>query len=359
MLIIDGHLDLAWNALQWNRDLLQSVYTLRVREKTMPGPGRGQGTVAIPEMREGRICVAFATILARSTGTPVEDLDYSSAAQAYGIGRGQLAYYVALEKQGHIRILTDLAGLDDHMQDWETWDRAADSAAAPPLGIVISMESADPILNPDQLQEWWEGGVRLIGPAHYGPGRYAGGTGTEMGLTGLGVGLLSEMGRLGIILDLTHLSDVSFWEALKRYDGPVLASHNNSRALIAHQRQFSDAQLMAIFEREGVVGAALDVWMLQLGWIEGESSNDDVVLAMIVDHIDHVNQLAGDSSHAALGTDLDGGFGKEQSPFDLDTIADLQNVVGTLVAREYGAADIAAVMHGNWLQLLRRAWRND
>lgn len=360
MLIIDAHLDLSWNALQWNRDLLRSVYTTRGLERSAKPevPGRGLSTVAFPEMRQGRLALCFATLLARSTGHAKPHIDYPSPAQAYGVAQGQLAYYRALEAQGHVRIIADRAGLDHHIAEWEAWDanEDADIANSPPLGFVISMESADPILNPDQLEAWWHAGLRIIGPAHYGPGRYAGGTGTELGLTDLGPPLLAEMERLGMILDVTHFSDQAFWEALEIYTGPILASHNNCRALVPHQRQFSDEQLRAIFARDGVVGAACDAWMLQLGWVTGESSNENVTLSHVADHIDYVCQLAGNTRHAAIGTDLDGGFGWNQSPHDLDTIADLQKLAGLLEDRGYSTADIAAIFHGNWLRLLRQAW---
>jgi membrane dipeptidase len=218
------------------------------------------------------------------------------------------------------------------------------------------MESADPILDPADLASWRDAGVRVIGPAHYGPGRYAGGTGTEADLTPAGLALLAEMERLGIILDLTHLSDQAFWQALRQYNGQVLASHNNCRALVPEQRQFSDAQLRAIIARDGVIGVALDARMLQLGWTPGVSSNVDVPLARVVDHVDHICQLAGDSRHVAIGSDLDGGFGREQSPRDLDTIADLQKLPALLAVRGYSAPAVAAVLYQNWLRLLRLAW---
>jgi membrane dipeptidase len=218
------------------------------------------------------------------------------------------------------------------------------------------MESADPILSPDQLAAWKDAGVRIIGPAHYGPGRYAGGTSTELGLTSMGVELLAEMKRIGIILDLTHLSDQAFWQAIDRFDGFVLASHNNCRALVPHQRQFSDEQLRAIIERDGVIGAACDSWMLRPGWVREAKNNEPAHLLDVVNHIDHVCQLAGNSNHAAIGSDLDGGFGREQSPADLNTIADLQNIAQILSTRGYHDDHIKAIMHGNWLRLLRRAW---
>lgn len=359
MLIIDAHLDLSMNALQWNRDLLLSAYTIRTLEQRTPGKGRAQGTVAFPEMRRGRIALSVATLIARSTGRPVPHIDFHSPAQAYGMAHGQLAYYRALEQQGHIRIIADLAALDAHMAEWQAWDAShpAETAQTPPLGFVISMEGADPILHPEQLAAWWDAGLRLLGPTHYGPGRYAGGTGTELGLTELGAPLLREMERLGMLLDLTHMSDEAFWEALDHYSGLVLASHNNCRALVPHQRQFSDAQLEAIFERDGVIGAAMDVWMLHPGWGEDQRSNAGITLNTVVDHIDYICQLAGNSRHAAIGTDLDGGYGREQSPSDLDTIADLQKLTTLLDNRGYSQSDITAILHGNWIRLLRQAWQ--
>jgi membrane dipeptidase len=354
MLLVDGHLDLAWNALQWNRDLLLSAPTLRTLEANASGPGRGQGTVTLPELRRGRVALCFATLLARSTGRAEAHIDFQSPAQAFGTARGQLAYYRALEAQGHVRVIMTLAELNRHLAEWTDWE-AAPHTPPPPPGLIISMESADPILTPAQLPEWWEAGVRLIGPAHYGPGRYAGGTGTELGLTTDGVALLEAMEESDFILDLTHLSDEAFWQSLKLFDGPVLASHNNCRALVPHQRQFSDEQLRALIKREGVIGAACDNWMLCPGWTRA-GPNPAVTLAQVVDHIDHVCQLAGNSRHAALGSDLDGGFGREQSPRDLDTIADLQSIGGLLAGRGYAEADIAAILHGNWLRLLRHAW---
>jgi membrane dipeptidase len=357
VLIVDAHLDLSMNALEWNRDLLASVYTIRAQEKDTPGKGRGQGTVAYPEMRRGRVALCFATLIARSTGHPAPHIDYATTAQAFGAAHGQLAYYRALERQGHVRIITDLRGLNAHIAEWEAWDEAHPEAggATPPLGFVLSAESADPILEPRDLAAWDAAGLRAIGLAHYGPGRYAGGTSTEAGLTELGRALLGEMKRHGTLLDLTHSSDEAFWETLDRWDGTVLASHNNCRALVPHQRQFSDAQIRAIVERGGVIGVALDCWMLRAGWRHGDS-NHGVTLADVAAHIDHICQVAGSARHAAIGTDLDGGFGREGSPHDLDTIADLQRIPALLAERGYRAADVAALMHGNWLRLLREAW---
>jgi membrane dipeptidase len=241
------------------------------------------------------------------------------------------------------------------MVEWQKWESDTQKTQPPP-GLIISMESADPILKPEQLPAWKEAGVRLIGPAHYGPGRYAGGTSTELGLTRDGVSLLHEMERLGIILDLTHLSDEAFWQAMDHFGGHIIASHNNCRALVPHQRQFDDRQLREIIARQGVIGSALDNWMLVPGWVRGKLDNRPATLKDVTDHIDHICQLAGNAEHAAIGSDLDGGFGREQSPSDLDTIADLQQLVEILTKRGYSMEDVSSIMHGNWLRLLHRAW---
>lgn len=356
MLIIDAHLDLAWNALQWNRNIQYSVYTIRTGESNLSGPGRGQGTVALPEMRTGRVVLCFATLLARSTGRAIQNLDYSSPYQAYATAQGQLAYYRALSEAGEVRLVTNKRELDEHFTAWLQWE-SDPSLPQPKIGLVISMESADPILAPEQLQDWYDMGIRMIGPAHYGPGRYAGGTSTELGLGFEGKQLLHEMDRFGILLDLTHLSDQAFWEALDSFNGQVLASHNNCRSLVPHQRQFDNKQIHAVIERDGVIGVALDSWMLRAGWTRGAKENERVTLAHVADHIDHICQLAGNSQHAAIGSDLDGGFGREQSPVDLDTIADLQRLAEILSKRGYGDPDITAIMYGNWLQLLSKTWK--
>jgi membrane dipeptidase len=221
------------------------------------------------------------------------------------------------------------------------------------------MEGADPVLSPDHEAEWWQAGLRIIGPAHYGVSPYAHGTGTEGGLFPQGVPLLKVMEQVGMILDVTHLSDQSFEEALDHYGGPVLASHHNCRALVPNQRQLTDEQIKRLVSRGAVIGTALDTWMLHPGWVRGVTKPEEacVRLAAMVDHIDRVCQLAGNARHAAIGSDLDGGFGREQSPSDLDTIADLQRVPDLLRERGYGEEAVEGIMYGNWARFFQEAWR--
>jgi membrane dipeptidase len=361
MLICDAHLDLGWNAIQWERDLTVPAYVTRSCENSMTQPGRATNTVSLPDMRAGRIAVCLATTMGRATGIVTSGVDYPSAAQAYAVARGHILHYRALEALGEVQILADVAAFDTHVAAWRNWDAlsapsatgAHPAGAQPKLGFILSMESADPILFPEQLAEWHAAGVRAIGPAHFGPGRYAGGTGTDLPLTELGARLVKEMDRLGIALDCTHLTDKGFWQALDLHGGVVWASHQNCRALVSHQRQFDDAQIKAIIARGGVLGAALDIWMLIENYNHGKHSSKDATLETVANHIDHVCQLAGNAQHAGIGSDLDGGFGRESSPCDLDTIADLQKLAGILSRRGYNDGDVAAIMHGNWL----RVWR--
>jgi membrane dipeptidase len=360
MLIFDAHLDLAWNALDWNRDLRLPVADIRCAEEGLTDKGRGCNTVSFPELRRGKVAIFIATLLARllRPGTIPAIQRYSSMPAAYAAAYGQLAYYRALEQQGLLRWIKDAAGLEAHVRAWEMSESPERGAQArdEPLGFILSMEGADPVLSPEQVDEWWQAGLRIIGPAHYGVSPYAHGTGTEGGLFPPGKPFLRAMERVGMMLDVTHLSDQCFDEALDIYGGPVLASHHNCRALVPNQRQLTDVQIKRLVERGGVIGTALDSWMLYPGWVRGETRPEVVGLEAMIDHIDRVCQLAGNHRHAAIGTDLDGGFGKEQSPRDLDTIADLQRVPDMLRRRGYPQDAIEAIMYKNWVRFFCTAW---
>jgi membrane dipeptidase len=358
MLVFDAHLDLAWNALDWNRDLLQSVHDIRKHEladKTVDFKARGRGTVTFPELRKGKVGIFIATLLARLFRPSVMPAiqRYASMDAAHAAAVGQMDYYRTLERAGHLFWIKDAVSLDHHIASWATGE------SREPLGFILSMEGADPVLSPRQVEEWYEMGLRIIGPAHYGVSPYAHGTGTVGGLFPPGKPLLKEMERVGMILDVTHLSDQCFDEALDIYGGPVLASHHNCRSLVPDQRQLTDEQIKRLVSRGAVIGSALDAWMMVPNWIRGqtEPKGANVTMETYVDHIDRVCQLAGNAHHAAIGTDLDGGFGTEQTPHDLDTIADLQRVPALLKKRGYTDADVKLIMHGNWVRFFRTAWK--
>jgi membrane dipeptidase len=226
-----------------------------------------------------------------------------------------------------------------------------------PIGFVLTLEGADSILSRAYLERAYAQGLRALGLSHYGPGTYAQGTESTGGLNPRGRDLLEEMDRLGIMLDVTHLSDESFWEALDHFQGVVWASHCNCRALVPHQRQLSDEQIKALIDRGAVIGTAFDAWMLVPGWVRGKSLPGEmgVTLQTVVEHMDHVCQIAGNSRHSGIGSDLDGAFGTEQGPADVNSIADLARLPVLLSGIGYAQADITGIMSENFLNLLRRA----
>jgi membrane dipeptidase len=354
-LIFDAHLDLSMNAMEWNRDLTKSIDEIREREKGMNDkPDRENGTVSFSEMRRGNIGICVATMIARFVKQGSKLTGWNSQEQAWAQTQGQLAWYKAMEDSGEMIQIKNVDSLKDHFSKWQN-----ENTQQLPIGFILSLEGADSIVNMKYLEKTYEKGLRAIGPAHYGPGVYAYGTDSEGGIGNKGKELLKEMEHLNIILDATHLCDQSFWEALENFNGHVWASHNNCRSLVPHNRQFSDEQIKALIDRGAVIGAAFDAWMLKPNWIRGKSQpkEEGVFLSTVVDHIDHVCQLAGNSLHSGLGTDLDGAFGKEQCPADLDTIADLQKIPKLLSLRGYSESDIDNIMYKNWIRFLENAWK--
>jgi membrane dipeptidase len=354
-MIIDAHLDLAMNAMEWNRDLRMPVSNIRDWEKSLKDkPDRGKGTVSLPALREGNIGLVVATQIARFAPPGNAFPGWNSPEQAWAQTQAQLAWYQAMEAEGEMVQITHRRALEIHLAQWNDGSPAEQK----PLGFILSLEGADSLIDLSYLEKAWEYGLRAVGPAHYGPGRYANGTDATGKMNQQGLGLLKEMERLNIILDATHLCDDAFWQAMDFFHGAVWASHHNCRSLVDHNRQFSDDQFKALIERGAVIGAAFDAWMIVPDWIRGNSTPKEMQcnLEKIIDHIDHICQLAGNSLHVGIGTDLDGGFGKEQCPYDLETIADLNYFPSLLRMRGYTDNDIDNIMSENWLRFLRNAW---
>ncbi len=355
MFIIDAHLDLAMNAMEWNRDLRCSVPAIREREQGLTDkPDRGKGTVSLPALREGKIGLVVATQIARyvEKGSPLPG--WHSPEQAWAQTQGQLAWYQSMEAAGEMIMIRNGTDLDRHVAQWIE----DPPGATLPIGYILSLEGADSLITPGYLETAHAYGLRAVGPAHYGAGRYANGTDATGKMDGKGLALLKKMDELHLILDATHLCDDAFWQALDHFNGPVWASHNNCRALVNHNRQFSDDMIRALIARGAVIGAALDAWMMVPGWVRGVSTPEALQcnLQKSIDHIDHICQLAGNTLHAGIGTDLDGAFGKEQCPSDLETIADLQKLPDLFRQRGYSDSDICNILHHNWLRFLREAW---
>ena len=348
--IFDCHLDLSMNATEWNRDLTLPIGKIRELEKDLfDKPDRGNATVCLPELIKGNIGLCVATLISRYVKPNNPLPGWNSPEQAWAHAQGQLAWYRTMEDKGEMVQISDVKSLVKHIEKWN-------NNSIKKIGYILSLEGADSIINIDYLYNLYDEGLRAIGPAHYGPGTYAFGNGSSGGIGKKGKELLKEIEKLNLILDVTHLCDQSFWETLDNYNGNLWASHSNTRTIVPDERQFSDDQIKELIKRGAVIGMAFDAWMMIPKWERGISNpvQKKLLIENIVDHIDHICQLTGSSNHIGLGSDLDGGFGKEQCPLDLDTIADLQKLDIILNKRGYSDDDINKIFNKNFIDFLIR-----
>lgn len=355
-LIVDAHEDIAYNALSFGRNYAQSVQVTRRAEANSDVPQHtGRATLGLPEWLAGRVAVVFSTIFVmpdRAKSGPWELQSYRDPQEAYRRGIAQLEYYRRfVGDHPETALIGTRADLEAVLAGWESPDDAQHR-----VGFVPLMEGADPIREPKEVEEWYERGVRIVGLA-WTATRYAGGTHAPGPLTQAGRELLDAMADTGMILDVSHLSEESCAEALDRYEGAVIASHTNPRALTSElgagpDRHFSDEMIARLVERDGVEGIIpLNNW-LKRSYVRGDPK-ESVTLEHLVAAIDHVCQIAGDARHVGLGTDFDGGFGAERIPAEFDTVADLGKLGPALAAHGYSAEDVEAVLGGNWLRVLR------
>lgn len=342
--------------MEWNRDLRQSLLSINERESGMNDkPDRGKVTVSLPELRKGNIGLVVATQIARYVAPSNPLPGWASPQQAWAQTQAQLAWYKAMEEEGEMVMIKDCSSLEKHTAFWMN----GEPNDKKPIGYILSLEGADSLITVQHVERAYNYGLRAIGPAHYGEGRYANGTDARGKLNKQGKELLKEMENLNMILDATHLCDDAFWDALNLFKGHVWSSHHNCRALVNHNRQASDEMIKALLERNAVIGVALDAWMLVPHWVRGVSTPQQMNcnLNTVADHIDHICNVAGNALHVAIGSDLDGAFGREQCPADLETIADLQKLTPLLQQRGYSDKDIENIMYRNWLTFLTNAWK--
>lgn len=355
--IFDAHLDLAMNAIEWNRDLTRPLDEIRQREMHMTDKNdRGKGTVCLPELRKGNVAIVVATQLARYTPFGSALAGWHSPQQAWAMTQAQLAWYREMEALGEMAQITDLTGLEAHLK---LWDKPLTEGEKRPVGYILSLEGADSLVDVSYLHRAYAYGLRAVGLSHFGPGRYAPGTKTRGPVTPSGFELMREMSKLGMILDTTHLTDEGFDQVMDFYEGPVWSSHHNVRKIVPNQRQLTDEQIKRLIGRGAVIGGMLDCWAMDIRFIDMVSDpwQLDIRLANLIDHWDHICQIAGNSRHVAIGSDLDGIFGTEQSPWDLNSIADLQKFESMLADRGYKDEDIDNILNQNWLRFLRNAWK--
>jgi membrane dipeptidase len=348
-LVVDAHEDIAYNVLVAGRDIRRSAHATRRQEQGTDVPKReGVCMLGLPQWLDGRVAVICGTVFAppasRSPGNP---LAYSDPDEAHASGQRQLDFYHRLaDDEERIALIEDLPSLEAVLSSWD--------GNAPAVGIVPLMEGADPIREPAEAELWFERGVRIVGLTWLAGSAYAGGDAGGGPLTDAGRDLLAALADIGMVLDLSHMAEPAFLEAVERFEGWVIASHANPRARVPTPRQLSDEMIRRLVERGGVIGIVPYNRFLKPGWTRGDPK-EVVTVADVAAAIDHVCQVVGDSSFVGIGSDFDGGFGAESAPAEIDTVADLGRIGAALGEMGYGEADIAAILGGNWLRVLRAA----
>ena len=345
MFIADAHLDLAWNVAR-GRDVTRPA----AEQIAFDGE---TATVGLPDLVRGGVGLVCATIfpLPDKPAAPAGG-GYTDHAGALAQARAQLATYDELFAQNRLRRVTSAAAL-----------AALPAAAQDRPAAVLLMEGADAMTlageSPDADAAWWfAAGVRMVGLA-WGRTRYAGGTGEPGPLTPQGRRLVGELDAVGMVHDGSHLAFESLDALLDLAAGPVCATHANAAAVVGEnpkQRHLEDRHIRQIARRNGVVGVvAYDRFLLP----PTERAGRRATLADVVRHVDHVCDVTGDCDHAGLGSDLDGGFGREHTPVEIESAADLPRLADALSAAGYGDADVAKVMGGNWLAFFGRSLPHD
>ena len=355
LILVDAHQDLAYNVLAHGRDYRRSALETRALESRSAIPrASGRCTIGLPELLEGNVAIVFGTVAttpARGLPSPFEYV-YHSADQAHSQAMSQLDVYRRwADEESEMALIGSLADLEMVLATWQTGS-AQDGLDNRQVGILPLMENAEPIREPVELELWKERGIRIVGPA-WMSNRYTAGTGEPGPLTDLGRELLDVMAEFGVGLDLSHMAERAALEALERFEGVILASHSNPQAIVPGDRQLSEALIEGIAQRDGVIGIVLFNRFLRKDWRKGDRKQK-VTLTNVVRAIDHVCQRIGDAKHVALGSDFDGGFGSESVPAEIDTVADLPKIATALKEHGFEDGHVAAVMGGNWLDLVRR-----
>lgn len=358
-LIVDAHADIAYNMLKYGRDYTRPAAETRRREAGAQTIQDNEDTLlGWGDYQRGQVAVIFSTLFAvpiRFRKTETEKQVYQNFDEAHKLYREQLLTYHRMTDSipDKFRLIASSSDLNLILNHWKS---PTPKETGHPVGMVVLMEGAEGVRHPSELQEWFEMGVRLIGPAWVGT-RYCGGWREPGPLTDAGRELLAAMADYNFMLDLSHMDEPAAIEALDIYRGPIVGTHGNCAALMPasnSNRHFSDRILEGIIERDGVAGVVPFNSYLKVGWVSGKNPRTEVPLQYVANHIDHICQLAGDSLHAGIGSDFDGGFGLQSVPPEIDTIADLQNLVSLLQARGYSETDIENILGNNWLARLKR-----
>ena len=336
-MIVDAHLDLAYNATR-GRDITLLAAEQISRDKTIP-------TVGLPDLRRGDVRLICGTLFAE----PRHDNEpgYQDCQGAFDDATAQMDWYDQQAKAGRLKLVRSARDLPKPTDSPLASTRSESTDA---ISTIVLMEGGDPLRTVADAQHWFARGVRVVGMA-WKRTHLSGGTGNPGPLTPLGISMVHEFDRLGIIHDASHLAEESFWQLLKLTPGPVMASHSNCRAIVPTDRQLSDEMIRAIVARGGVIGINFfDRFLIPPAEYKSRrASLDDVV-----HHIQHICEIAGNAAHVAIGTDMDGGLGKEQIPQEITASSDLPLLKDALRAAGFTSHAIDGIMWRNWLEFFAK-----
>jgi membrane dipeptidase len=346
MYIVDAHEDLAWNMLTFGRDYTKPVAVTRLAEVgSLAQAECGDTLLGWDEYQIGKVCIVFSTLFALPIRRMLGDWDTRA------IYRAQLDTYHRLcdRNPDKFRLIYTRSDAVQILEDWKVDDQSDHT-----IGLVTLMEGAEAIGDPGELEEWWQAGLRVIGLAWTGT-RFCGGSWEPGPLTSEGYALLEAMAGMGFTLDISHMDEPAALQALDYFPNMVIASHANVKVLLKGNetnRHLSDQVIRNLVERGGMVGIVPLNPFLKVGWKKNDPV-EDVGLDRVVAHIDYICQLAGDARHVGLGTDFDGGFGVQDTPDGVNSVADLQKLIPLLADKGYGDQDIQAIMGENWIDRLK------
>ena len=358
-LVVDAHEDIASNMLDAKRDYRRTVAQTRALEVGSAQVKRGGDTLLGRDAyQSGDVAFVFSTLFAapiRAMRPGISENQkknmYATIDEAHAIYQKEVEMYHQLVEESPeiFRLILNKKDYEQHLAAWQ----AKKESEELPTGLVILMECADGVRDVDELPEWWEMGVRLIGPAWIGT-RFCGGTGEPGGLTKLGRELLVGMQEVGFGLDLSHMDRQAAFDSLDIYEGEILCSHLNAKEIgnaPNTNRLFEDDLLKEILKRDAVIGVVPYNRFLDGDWKDGDPR---LSIDKVIKQIDHMCQLAGNSRQVGFGTDFDGGFGVQHTVAEFDSIADLQKVPEELTKLGYTEEDIANIMGLNWCRKLER-----
>ncbi len=304
----DAHLDIAWSSLSNGRDFVS---------------GHPDAALGLPDLLKGGVTLACATLFCALHGedeTPAE------------VAAQQLAYYDALPARSERKVVWPADAMD-----------VGTTSPGQRVCLTGLIEGCEMLRDVDEIEAFYRRGVRIVGLTWNKKNRFAAGCQAEGGLSADGIALVKRMDRLGIVHDVSHLSEESLDDLLGTARGPVIASHVGTAALLPHKRNLGDAHLRAIAQRGGVVCLVLYSGFLVA---EGRASFDDAMR-----HLAHMIEICGIDG-VGLGSDFDGGFGRDELPTGIRTASDLPRFAEALAKKGHSDADVAKVCGGNLRRVL-------